>query len=63
MQHNPVCIVLDIDLDLHRASETEACDVRVKEEVVVKRNDVPKMKKTSSSTKEVPQHSCQFPDF
>lgn len=41
VQYNPVCIVLDINLDLHRASETEACEVWVQEEVVVKRNDVP----------------------
>lgn len=63
VQYNPVCIVLDINLDLHRASETEVCDVRVKEEAVVKRNDVPKIKKISNSIKEVPQYSCQFPDF
>lgn len=44
MQHNPVCVVLDINLNPHRASEREACEVRVQEEMVVKRNNVP-MKK------------------
>lgn len=41
MQHNPVCVVLDINLNLYRAFKTKAGEVRVQQEMIVKRNDVP----------------------
>lgn len=48
MQYNPVCVVLDINLNLYRAFKTEAGEVRVQLEIVVTRNNVPVEEKGES---------------
>lgn len=41
MQYYPVGVVLDINPNLYRAFKTEAGEVRVQQEMIVKRNNVP----------------------
>lgn len=41
VQYDPVCVVLHVNLNLHRALETERCEIGMQEELVVKRNNVP----------------------
>lgn len=48
MQHNPVCVVLDINLNLYRAFKTKGGEVRVEQEMIVKRNNVPVQQKGQS---------------
>lgn len=41
VQYNPVCVVLHVNLNLHRAIETEPCEIGMQQELVVKGNNVP----------------------
>lgn len=51
MQHNPVCVVLDINLNLDRAFKTKAGEVWVQQEMIVKRNNVPVEQKAQNMIK------------
>lgn len=62
MQYNPVCVVLDINLNLYGAFKSEAGEVRVQQEMVVKRNNVPveqKGERVTSKDKKL-FGSCSF---
>lgn len=61
MQYNPVCVVLDINLNLYRAFKTEAGEVRVQLEMIVKRNNVPVERKGESTINQDENASVLLP--